>query len=226
MGPRAAAMIAVVLLLAPVLEGCGRYTRRGSAPPTTSGGVSVGADLDLSKITTTTAPTTTAAPGQPTTTRRPAAQSPNPVTTTVDGFEMTLHVAGGTTHRAGEPFNMSLTVKNVSGQDRHYDPNQRTYFVMQTGDGSGSWRDSDCAPGEASGQEAKPIDAGETVTFEARYPGPADRLDNGDACRRPPGRYVLVAGMVWCTDDAIFGGTCDPSASHTTASGTIAVELT
>lgn len=223
---RAAVVVAVIAVVA--LAACGRYTRRGSAPPgTTPEHVSVGADLDLADITTTTTPPTTAAGGgpRPTADSKPA-QSPNPVTVTADGFELTLAVDGGTVHKADQPFTMSLVVRNVSGSDRHYDPNQRTYFVMQSGDGGGSWRDSDCAPGKASGEQARVIGAGEAITFTARYPGPADRLDNSDACRRPPRGYALLAGFVWCPPEALFGGVCDPSASRTVTSGSIGITLT
>ena len=219
-----AVAVAVLLAVAALsLSGCGRFARKGATVPE-SEHVSVGADLDLSDITTTSAPEASPDPAAPASVQ-PAARA-NPVTITADGFTVTLGVDGGTIHKADQPFSMTLQVENVSGQDRHYDPNQRTYFVMQSVDGDGSWRDSDCGPGKGSGEQAKLIRAGETVTITARYPGPADRLDNSEACRRLPSTYALVAGFVWCPDDALFGGICDPSASRTITSGTVALDLT
>lgn len=220
--------LTLVLLLG--LAGCGRFTRRSSAPPTTTAPehVSVGADLDLSGISpTSTAPAP--APGPTETTAHTVAtppQSRNPVSVTVDGFELVLEVAGGTVHKADQPFGLTLRVTNVSGADRRYETNQRTYFLMEATEGSGSWRDSDCSAPKPSGEPASTINAGETITFSARYPGPADRLDNSNACRRAPNTYALVGGFVWCPDDAIFGDQCDPSASHTLTSGSIVVRLT
>lgn len=220
-------MALCVMVLATSLAGCGRYARRSSAPATTEpANVSVGADLDLSNITTTTTSTPTE-PGQTTPSTQAVVPNPNPVTTENDGFELTLQVDGGTTHKADQPFTMRFMVKNISGKDRRWDPNQKTYFIMQTGEeGGGSWRDSDCAPGKPSGQPAKVIKNGETLTFTARYPGPADRLDNSDACRRAPRGYGLIAGFVWCPDDALVNGVCDSAASRTVPSGTIGVWLT
>ena len=219
--------LTLTLVLVFAVGGCGRFARRSATPTTEPEHVSVGADLDLSGLSpTTTAPTAGKTPDSTAAPQGEPPQSPNPVSVTTDGFTLVLEVGGGTVHKADQPFDLSLRITNVSGSDRYYETNQRTYFVMEAVEASGSWRDSDCAPGKASGQPASVIKAGQTITFTARYPGPPDRLDNSDACRRAPNTYVLVGGFVWCPDDAIFGDKCDPSASHTLSTESIVVRLT
>ncbi|MGI8793953.1 MAG: hypothetical protein ACR2H3_12410, partial [Acidimicrobiales bacterium] len=226
---RTAILGLVALLLTVGLAGCGRYVRSGSQPEPTDPpqDVSVGSGIDLRNVTTTTAPApakvTTTAPRTQSTAAQPT--TPNPVTVEGDGFRIKLEVDGGTRHKADQPFTMRMVITNVSGEARQYDPNQRTFFVMETGDGSASWRDSDCKTPPPGGQEAKTLPAGESLTIEARYPGPAERLDNSDSCRRPPAGYSLSGGLVWCPKGTIFGGQCDPSGSRTAAAGVIGISL-
>lgn len=206
--------------------GCGRFARSGSTPETTAAeNVAVGGGVDLSKVTTTVAaPGATAPPTTARTTGTTVAAGRTKVAAERDGFRLTLSVDGAE-HNADDAFTMKLEVTNISAEDRLYDPNQRTYFVMQSARGSGSWRDSDCAAPKGSGEDAQPIAKGQTITFTARYPGPADRLDNSDSCRRPPNGYVLSAGFVWCPPESIFGGKCDPSASTTLTSEPLGITL-
>lgn len=223
--------LAVVVLLIALLPGCGRFVRSGSepepqAPPQDQ---MVGDGLEA-RITTTTTPSVMPAPGDGTTpVGAPATKAPSRATTATRddpaGFRLTLSIDGDGEYDAGsEAFTMKLEVRNTTRQPKRFDPNQQSYFVMT---GPGRWRDTDCGPRKAGDEPPATLAPGQVVTFTARYPGPADRLDKGDSCRRPAGEYFLGGGFESCPDAAIVSeeGPCDPSATETIRSAGVQVTL-
>lgn len=221
--------VAALLTLALAMPACGGFVKSGSKPdPTTSAPpeqVGAGVDLDALAPSSTAVPPSSTAPTRspaPTTAEGPLSENPvrrdDPA-----GFRLTLAVDGDLRFNADESFTMRLEVTNMSRQPRRYDPNQKNYFVME---GAGRWRDSDCGPLAKEREPAKTLAPGDTAVFTARYPGPSDRLDGGDACRRPEGDYVLGAGFNWCPDDSVdVNGVCDAAATETAKSSGIRIRL-
>jgi hypothetical protein len=222
----------VVVLLLTLLPGCGRFVRSGSEPEPEAAPENerVGEGLEA-QITTTSPPVTESTAANPQASQGGGAATtapPRPTTAVRDdpsGFRLTLSIDGDGEYEAGsEAFTMKLEVRNTTREPKRYDPNQQSYFVMT---GPGRWRDTDCGPRKPGGERPATLGPGQTVTFTARYPGPTDRLDKGDSCRRPAGEYFLGGGFEACPDPAIVSeeGPCDPSAAQTIRSAGVQVTL-
>ena len=217
-----------------LLPGCGRFVRSGSepepeaAPENENEKVGEGLEAQISPSTSAPsepAPTSAPGSGQSATTAAPPPVANPAVRDDPAGFRLTLTVDGDLDYEAGiESFGMKLEVRNISKSPKRYDPNQQGYFVLS---GAGRWRDTDCGPRKAGGEPPVTLAPGQSVTVTARYPGPEDRLDKGDSCRRPPGSYVVGAGFVWCPDSAVVSeeGPCDPGETETLRSAAVPITL-
>jgi hypothetical protein len=107
---------------------------------------------------------------------------------------------------------LTMTVTNISGASVHYDQNQVQFFSINPprGEGRGRWEDDDCANLPADRQKpAATLNAGQSLTLKALYPGNKD-VTTREKCRKlEVGEYEVNALVLVCEGDSYVDGYCN-----------------